>query len=257
MSKIHILFVDDDPKIGTMVKQYLEEDGHIVHVASCGAESLDIMTKEKDNIDIVLLDMVLPDYDGLSLLREYHTIKPGLPVIVVSGKGDAADKIVGLEMGADDYLVKPFHLRELSARIKTVLRRSEAPSSAETASQNKKLAQQADEQNMKLHFNGWEMDCRKYEVIGPDGTPIPFTSGEFEMLLALARSAHKILSRERLFEVTRGVQSEAYDRAVDIQIGRLRKKLNDDPRAPTFIKTVRGVGYMFIADVEKEHLSAA
>ena len=242
MDRAHILAVDDDPEIRKVIKKYLEDDGYTVHVAASARESLDILKERK--IDLVLLDMVLPDGDGLSLMQQFRT-HSAVPIIVVSGKSDATDRVVGLEMGADDYLVKPFHMRELSARIKSVLRRSEAPPSNE----NRKTA--GEDGAEILSFNGWKMDCGKYEVFDDAGKPVTLTSGEFKLLHALVSSANRVLSRERLFELTRGIDYDSYDRAVDIQIGRLRKKLNDDPHTPALIKTIRGVGYVFVGDVKK------
>jgi len=243
LEKSHILVVDDDPEVQKVVGKYLREDGYTIHQALNGEESISLL-KEKD-IDLILLDMVLPDSDGLTLMTEYKKIK-STPIIVVSGKGDATDKVVGLEMGADDYLTKPFHLRELSARIKSVLRRylELAP-----ANENKSPAEKI------ILFGNWRMDCGKYEVSSDSGEPIQLTSGEFQLLYTLLSSPGRVLKRDQLFEITRGVDYDTYDRAVDIQIGRLRKKLGDDPHAPSLIKTVRGVGYMFIGDVKIQQAS--
>ncbi len=243
MDKSHILVVDDDPEVQKVVSKYLTDDGYIIYKALTGAESLAIL-KEKQ-IDLILLDMVLPDSDGLKLMTEYRK-STAIPIIVVSGKGDATDKVVGLEMGADDYLTKPFHLRELSARIKSVLRRYSAP---EPANENKTAGEKI------FLFGNWKMDCGKYEVSAEDGESVHLTSGEFQLLFTLLNSPGRVLKRDQLFEITRGVDYDTYDRAVDIQIGRLRKKLGDDPCTPTLIKTVRGVGYMFIGDVKVQQLA--
>ena len=238
MKKSHILIIDDDPEIQKVVTKYLGDDGYVVYSASTGAESLDIL-KQK-SIDLILLDMILPDADGLDLIAKFHE-NGKTPIIVVSGKSDATDRIVGLEMGADDYLTKPFHLRELSARIKTVLRR--------TFEEREAVASPVEG---ALYFDGYKMDFDKYEVRSRGGALVPLTSGEFKLLHALVSAPGRVLSREQLFDITRDADYDSYDRAVDIQIGRLRKKMGDDPGSPSLIKTVRGVGYMFVGEITKE-----
>lgn len=244
MDKFHIMVVDDDPEVQKVVNKYLAEDGYTVYPALTGNESLSILSEK--HVDLILLDMILPDTDGLKLMTEFRKTTP-IPIIVVSGKGDATDKVVGLEMGADDYLTKPFHLRELSARIKSVLRRYSdlAPANENRAAPKEKI----------ILFGQWKMDCGKYEVSSENGVPVQLTSGEFQLLYTLLNSPGRVLKRDQLFEITRGVDYDTYDRAVDIQIGRLRKKLGDDPRSPSLIKTVRGVGYMFIGDVKVQQAS--
>ncbi len=189
-----------------------------------------------------MLDLGLPDTTGLTLMGEIRA-KVDAPIIVVSGKGDTTDKVVGLEMGADDYVGKPFHLRELSARIKTVLRRSAKNETAPA----KEETQEAE----IIEFDEWVMNTGRFEITGADKAPLDLTTGEFQLLHTLVKSANRVLSREQLFDLTRGDDYDSFDRAVDIQIGRLRKKLGDDPKSPRLIKTVRGVGYMFIGDVKK------
>jgi DNA-binding response OmpR family regulator len=245
MEKSHILIVDDDPDLQKVVQKYLREDGYIVYPALTGQESLDILKGKR--VDLILLDMLLPDTDGLALMTQYRNSSK-VPIIVVSGKSDAADRVVGLEMGADDYLTKPFHMRELSARIKSVLRRSV---DVIPANENKDRTGSKKLSGM-IYFGDWKMDCDKYEVSSTGGEPAPLTSGEFKLLRALVETPGRVLSREQLFEITRGADYDTYDRAVDIQIGRLRKKLGDDPNQPALIKTVRGVGYIFIGDVRAQ-----
>jgi|JI10StandDraft_1071094.scaffolds.fasta_scaffold02069_7 DNA-binding response OmpR family regulator len=244
MKKAEILIVDDDAEIRKIINQYLTDDGYVVHSAANAAEARDFFSQKVP--DLILLDMVLPDIDGLALMTEFHG-KAKTPIIVVSGRSDATDRIIGLEMGADDYLTKPFHMRELSARIKSVLRRAEERSTVKDAG----AAQQDEKADQVLAFGKWTMYCGRYEVCNDQGTPLSLTSGEFELLHALATSSNRVMRREQLFEITRGTDYDAYDRAVDIQIGRLRKKLNDDPQSPSLIKTVRGIGYIFIGDVRK------
>lgn len=248
MPRANILVVDDDPGIQKVVKKYLDEDGYAVTSALSAKEAHEKMGRH--HYDIVLLDMILPDGDGLGLINDFRS-RSKTPIIIVSGKTDATDRVVGLEMGADDYLTKPFHMRELSARIKSVLRRA-----APVADVSGRPSQgQAVNGGKIIHFNNWKMDCARYEVVSETGEPVSLTSGEFKLLQALLNAPNRVLSREQLFEITRGVDYDSYDRAVDIQIGRLRKKLHDDPNAPTLIKTVRGVGYMFIGDVKVQQIA--
>ncbi len=239
-----VLVIDDDPQILKMVKQYLEDENNKVITAETGAEALAILGESP--VDVILLDMVLPDFNGLALLGQIRVISKA-PVIVVSGKGETADRVVGLEMGADDYITKPFHLRELSARIKTVLRRAAPAMQNENAEAVKSPVKYKD----IIEFNGWRMDCSRYEIYNPQNDPVPLTTGEFKLLKVMVDSANRALSRDHLFDITRGEEYDSFDRALDIQINRLRRKLGDDPRSPRFIKTVRGVGYMFIGDVKK------
>jgi two-component system phosphate regulon response regulator OmpR len=240
MEKITILAVDDDPKITKLVKQFLEEDGYRVLTAESGKETFDVLNQNK--VSLILLDLVLPDIDGFSLMTRIRGLTEA-PIIVVSGKGDAADKIVGLELGADDYISKPFHLREMSARIKTVLRRMHKSDAATAAP--------AAEGAKVIEFDGWTMNTGRFELLDPSGKPVELTTGEFQLLQTLVEAHQRALSREQLFDITRSDDYDSFDRAIDIQIGRLRKKLDDDPKTPHFIKTVRGVGYMFIGNVKK------
>lgn len=235
-----VLVIDDDPKIQTVIGHYLEDDGYKVLLAGSGQEAMSVI-ESASHLDVILLDLGLPDMDGLTLMNRIRA-QVNVPIIVVSGKDDATDKVVGLEMGADDYIGKPFHLRELSARIKSVLRRS--------LQDNNNNDNKPDEKRT-IEFEGWVMDAGKFELKAPDGSTVNLTTGEFKLLNALVSSANRVLSREQLFDLTREDSYDSYDRAVDIQIGRLRKKLDDDPKAPRFIKTIRGVGYMFIGTISK------
>ncbi len=250
MKKTEILIVDDDPEIRKIVGTHLKDEGFTVHMAANAMESLESF--EKKTPDLILLDMILPDAGGLDLMTTFRR-QTKAPIIVISGKTETTDRIVGLEMGADDYLTKPFHLRELSARIRSVLRRVEA--SAIKRGLNESTPDKSAE---IIHFGEWIMNCGKYEVSNDFGNSVPLTSGEFQLLHALVNSPNRVLKREQLFEMTRGEDYDVYDRTIDIQIGRLRRKLNDNPHAPSLIKTVRGVGYMFIGDVKKraEHQQA-
>jgi len=226
------------------MRTYLEQQGYVILSALTGAEMLQKL--ESAHPDIILLDLMLPDNDGLTLLTALRT-KSKAPVIVVSGKNEPTDRIVGLEMGADDYLTKPFEMRELSARIKAVLRRSTAePVTKGAAAEGPASLAKAE----RITFAGWTLDRAQYQLFDDKAQPADLTSGEFKLLEALVISPNRVLSREQLFELTRQGDFDVYDRVIDIQIARIRKKIGDDPKTPTLIKTVRGVGYMFSGDAK-------
>lgn len=242
MPKATILSVDDDEGLQTVVTHYLTGEGYATLSASTGREMMEVLKNSDPNI--VLLDLVLPDTDGISLLAQMRMMKK-IPVIVVSGKSDTTEKIVCLEMGADDYMTKPFEMRELSARIKAVLRRAEEKAPAPEAP-----AENHD--SSKIQFNDWTLDKAQFQLFDANNNSADLTTGEYKLLEALVTASNKVLSRERLFELTRESDYDSFDRAVDIQIGRLRKKLGDDPKNPAYIKTIRGVGYMFCGDIKDQ-----
>jgi two-component system OmpR family response regulator len=241
MPKATILSVDDDQGLQTVVTHYLSGEGYEMLSAASGKELMSIL--ENNTPNIILLDLVLPDTDGISILVQMRGMKK-IPVIVVSGKSDTTEKIVCLEMGADDYITKPFEMRELSARIKAVIRRTE-----EVPAGNSPTQVQEPQEN-QIHFADWILDRAQFQMVDKTGKSAELTTGEYKLLEALAIAPNKVLSRERLFEITRASDYDSFDRAVDIQIGRLRKKLGDDPKEPQFIKTVRGVGYMFCGEIK-------
>lgn len=247
MSKATILSVDDDEDLQLVVKEYLESDGYKV-LRAHSLKEFEIWSEQKSAIDIVLLDLMLKDAEGLSLIA---TIKEKIkaPIIIVSGKTDTTEKIVCLEMGADDYLTKPFEMRELSARIKAVLRRANAlPSPIDSSMKDTN----PHEFNGRIYFGNWYLDCGQYQLYDLNNKSAELTSGEFKLLEILALSAKKVVTRERLFEITRDSSNyDAYDRVIDIQIARIRKKIGDDAKNPEVLKTIRGVGYMFCADAQK------
>ena len=243
MAKATILSVDDDQGLQIVVSHYLTGEGYEMLSANSGKQLLDVLQDKTPNI--ILLDLVLPDTDGISILAQLRTSQK-IPVIVVSGKSDTTEKIVCLEMGADDYMTKPFEMRELSARIKAVLRRAdEVPAGAAAA-----MSAHEQEQEKQIRFADWVLDRSQFQLFDSKGNSADLTTGEYKLLEALIGASNKVLSRERLFELTRESDYDSFDRAVDIQIGRLRKKLNDDPKDPQFIKTVRGVGYMFCGEIK-------
>lgn len=243
MSKTTVLTVDDDENLQTVLSHYLESEGYGVVCAHNGQDLKDKLQVSKPNV--VLLDLVLPDTDGFSLLG-YIRSQYAYPVIVVSGKSDTTEKVVCLEMGADDYMTKPFELRELSARIKAVLRR--AAEREQAAGKPSNTNAPGDDSNAA--FGPWVLNRAKMQVYDDAGRSADLTTGEFKLLDTLIKAGGRVLSREFLFDVTREADYDSYDRAVDIQIGRLRKKLGDDPKESLYIKTVRGAGYMFVADIK-------
>ncbi|MEM6811619.1 MAG: response regulator transcription factor [Pseudomonadota bacterium] len=234
MKKGNIFCIDDDESLQLVINEYLESDGYTILKAQNIQGALDVLSSEQQ-IDVILLDLGLPDGEGTSLIPKMQS-QSDAAIIVVSGKNDTMEKIVCLEMGADDYITKPFEMRELSARIKAVMRRSH-----NNERDNKNEDQK---ENVEL-VNGWILNRKKYDLLTDSDHSANLTMGEFQLLEALVLSANRALSREHLFELTREGEYDSYDRAIDIQIARLRKKIGDDTKNPKIIKTIRGVGYMY------------
>lgn len=241
-----VLSVEDDENLSLVMRHYLEEEGYQLTSLNQGGQILAML--DKDSYDIILLDLGLPDIDGLTLIPQIRQKFHG-PILVISGKTGTTDRVVGLEMGADDYITKPFEMRELVARIKANMRR--AGKNDNIKPENKQDASQGSGQAVYV-FNGWSYDSARYGLKSPTGEDIDVTSGECELLGIFLESHGRALSREYLFDVTREGNFDSFDRSIDIQVTRLRKKLQDDPQHPRLIKTVRGVGYMFIGTVEKQ-----
>ncbi len=235
--KTHILIVDDEQDICALVEQYLTDEGYRVSIAHDGGEMRQVIGREA--VDLVLLDIVLPNEDGLSIARSLRVESPNIGIIMLTGRGDTIDRIVGLEMGADDYLAKPFHLRELLARVKSVVRRTEGGGPEATPSETSRLG-----------FAGWQFDLHTRELVSPAGEPVRLTSGEFDLLKVFVTHPNQLLSRDRLLDLTRGREAGPFDRTIDVQVGRLRRKLGDDPQQPQLVKTLRSGGYIFVAPVE-------
>lgn len=244
-SALHIAVVDDELDITQLLATYLQGQGYRVTQLHNGHALMALMPV--DPPALVLLDLGLPGEDGFSIarrLREHW--RCGL--VIVTGRGDAVDKVVGLEVGADDYVTKPFDLRELLARIKAVLRRlvpAPPPAGMAVAVAVAALAPARD----KLCFAGWELDTAARRLIDPQGQDVALTGGEFDLLSAFARHAGRVLSRDFLLEQTRGREAGPFDRTVDVQVGRLRKKLELDAEHPQLIKSVRGAGYILVPPV--------
>ncbi|AFL52497.1 two-component system OmpR family response regulator [Sinorhizobium fredii] len=237
----HILVVDDDPRIRQMLSRYFEEEGYRVSLAGDGDEMRACLDKQP--IDIILLDLVLPGEDGLTLARGIRA-RSDVPLIMLTGRNDVVDRVVGLEVGADDYIAKPFHLREVLARIRGVLRRRQLQ-----LSQSDRDAPSAE----VYYFEGLRLDIDRRQLVSDDGREVPLTTGEFDMLYVLVKHAGRVLQRELLMDLTRGRNLEAFDRTIDAQIARLRRKIERDPSRPALIKSVRGVGYVFSARATRQH----
>jgi two-component system phosphate regulon response regulator OmpR len=238
----HILIVDDDPKIRSMLRRYLTGEGFRVSEAPDGAAMRAVL--EGGGVELVLLDLVMPGEDGLSLARHIRQ-RAATPIIMLTGKGDLIDRVAGLEAGADDYIAKPFHLREVLARIRSVMRRAPGAGPAAPAEPARREGG-ADE---ALAFLGWRFDPVRRELRNPEGAVVPLTSGEFDLLHAFLRNPNRVLSRDQLMDQVKGREWAAFDRTIDTQVVRLRKKIERDPRNPELIKTVRGAGYVFAAAV--------
>ncbi len=242
----HLLVVDDDPEIRTLLERFLERHGYRVDVAADGAAMEAALAAGA--FDLVVLDVMLPGEDGLSLCRRLRS-ETTLPVIMLTALADEADRVVGLEVGADDYVVKPFSPRELLARIRAVLRRSAQPASELAALPNAEPAREL------WCFAGWRLDPAARELRDAAGVLVALTAGEFALLKAFVERPQRVLSRDLLLDLTRGREAAPFDRSVDVQLGRLRRKIEADPKAPELIKTVRGDGYLLTAAVHREQAS--
>jgi two-component system OmpR family response regulator len=236
----HILVVDDDPQIRDLLKEYLTQNELRVSITATGREMSAILTEQA--IDLVVLDLRLAGEDGMTLARKLRE-ESAIPVIILTGVRDEADRIMGLELGADDYLTKPFSPRELLARIRTVLRRTKGAALTE--------ARQGDVRAYR--FAEFELNLRTRRLTRHPGKRLELTNGEFNLLAALLAAPQRILTRDQLLEASRVYDNEVYDRSIDVQVLRLRRKIENDPSQPQFILTERGVGYSFSAPVEVLH----
>ena len=239
--EVRILVVEDEAALGRSMRRFLEQEGYVVSVADSGASARRLVRRSE--FDLILLDLKMPDEDGLSLLKLFQETT-GVPVIVVSGRAKAVDRVLGLEMGADDYVTKPFNLRELQARIKAVLRRTASDPQSRTT-------QQGEQKVSKLvRFADWELDLSERNLRAPDGSRVDLTTGEFRLLEAFVNHPSRVLSRDQLLDWASNRDWTPFDRSIDTQIQRLRKKIEQDPRHPDLIRTVRGAGYMFTPKVQ-------
>jgi two-component system phosphate regulon response regulator OmpR len=232
-----ILVVDDDARLRDLLRRYLGENGFSVFVAE-NAQAMNRLW-QRERYDLLILDLMMPGEDGLSVMRRLRGANDPTPIIMLTAKGEDVDRIVGLEMGADDYLPKPFNPRELLARINAVLRRRGPDDAPGAPAQDGK----------PIEFGGFVLDLVT-RTLTKNGEPVPLTTGEFAVLKAFARYPRVPLSREKLMEMARGREYEAFDRSLDVQISRLRKLVEPDPSKPRYIQTVWGLGYVFIPDGE-------
>ena len=233
----HILIVDDDAEIRRLAAKFLREHGHRVTVAQDPREMRDAL--KSGAIDLVVLDIMLPGGNGLELCKDIRS-RSSLPVIMLTARGTETDRIVGLEVGADDYIAKPFNPRELLARINAVLRRSQARDAApQTAS------------GYLLAFEGWTLDTKRRELTNPDAAVVDLSTGEYDLLLTFLEQPQRVLSRDQLMDAAKNRVASGFDRAIDIQVSRLRKKLDAGGDEQAMIKTIRGAGYLFVPAVTR------
>lgn len=234
--KPHLLVVDDDPGVRQLVEDYLGQNDFRVSAASTGVQLL--ASFRTGVVDLVLLDLRLQGEDGMQLLRQLRA-ESQIPVIILTGRAEEADRVMGLELGADDYLTKPFSPRELLARIRTVLRRTQAGQESHGAPVCR-----------AYRIPGWELNLRTRRLTATNGGEVTLSNGEFNLLAALLATANRIVSRDQLIELSRRYDNEVYDRAIDVQILRLRRKIEANPSEPRIILTERGVGYRVAVPVE-------
>ena len=229
-----ILIVDDDPRICRLVARHLSREGYSVRTASSGEEMRHRIAEEQPQL--IVLDLMLPDEDGFSLAREIRA-ESNVGIVMLTGKTDTVDKIVGLEVGADDYVTKPFDERELVARVRSVLRRMHDDASKK------------ERQGSIACFEGWRLDLAGYDLTSPDGKPVHLTNHEFQLLSALITHNHRVLTRDAILELVSNRDWDPDDRSIDVLVGKLRKKIEVDPRDPRLIKTIRGAGYKLTAKI--------
>jgi two-component system OmpR family response regulator len=230
----HLLLVEDDPEISGMLSRFMLDHGFRVSRAEDGRAADRVLATSK--IDLIVLDLMLPGEDGLSICRRLRT-GSSVPILMLSALGTETDRVVGLEMGADDYLPKPFSTRELLARVRAVLRRGHP------------MGENTQRDADGFCFDGWKLDLLTRQLTSPDGLRLPLTSGEFNLLTVFCRHARRVLSRDQLLDLVHGRAATLFDRSIDIQVSRLRRKIEADPKDPTLIKTVRFGGYMFTPGV--------
>src|SRR5262245_10433911 len=233
----HVVALDDDPDVRRLVAEYLEQNDFRVTTVATGDELAAAMGREL--ADLVILDLRLPGEDGMQIARKLRE-ESAIPILMLTGRAEEADRVMGLELGADDYLTKPFSPRELLARIRALLRRAKAQQTVADAVAKVRA----------YRFAGWELNIGLRKLKSPKGGSVDLTNGEFRILAAFLSSPQRILTRDQLLDLSRVHNAEVYDRAIDIQILRLRRKIEVDPAKPKFIKTERGAGYVFSVPVD-------
>jgi two-component system, OmpR family, response regulator len=238
VSAAHVLAIDDDPSVLKMIVDYLGDNDIRVTALASGRQIAEVLAR--DTVDLLVLDLRLPGEDGMQIARKLREESPGLPIIMLTGLKDEADRVMGLELGADDYLTKPFSPRELLARIRALLRRSRAQQTVADGLQKIRA----------YRFAGWELKVRLRRLVNPEGKNVPLTKSEFNLLAAFLAGPQRVVSRDQLLALSRLHNDEVYDRSVDVQVGRLRKKIQPAESALELIRTERGVGYVFTAPVE-------
>ena len=231
----HVLVVDDDKELRTLVSTFLTRSGYRVSLASNGAEMMQTLADAR--VDLVILDIMMPGEDGLSLCRRLRA-SGNMPIIMLTAAGEETDRVVGLEMGADDYLTKPFSTRELLARIRAVLRRSALPGLGSAVGSSR-----------VFEFCGWRLDVTRRRLYSPAKAVVDLRTAEFDLLLALIERPNHVLTRDQLLDLARGRTGTAFDRSIDVHVSRLRHRIEVDPKEPELIKTVRSGGYVFTAPV--------
>ena len=235
----HILVVDDDRDIRELLSEYLQKQGYRVSVAGDGRAMRAAIAVAMP--DLIVLDLMLPGEDGLTLCRELRS-QSDVPVLMLTARSEEIDRIVGLEMGADDYLAKPFNPRELVARIKSILRRARALP----------LNLRPDEARL-IHFSGWTLEIATRDLIAPDRSRVALSGTEFRLLRIFLDHPNRVLTRDQLIDLTQSREADPYDRSIDLQVSRVRRRLQDNPKEPALIKTARGQGYVLASEVEVEH----
>ena len=241
-SQPHILVIDDDPAMRKLIADYLTENELRASAVATGAEMQQVLAEHA--VDLVVLDLRLGAEDGMQLAQKLRE-ESAIPIVMVTGKREEADRVMGLELGADDYIVKPFSTRELLARIRAVLRRYQTA---------RALLPGRDDTRRAYRFAGWELNVRSRRLIDPEGSRVELSNGEFNLLLAFCAAPFRVLTRDQLLDLSRlHGADEVYDRSIDVQILRLRRKIEANPARPEFIKTERGAGYVFSAPVEALH----
>lgn len=233
----HLVIIDDDPHVRELVSSYLREHDLRVSEGSSGAALFDMIDREA--IDLVLLDVRLPGEDGMEIARRLRE-RATLPIVLLTGRGEEADRVMGLELGADDYITKPFSPRELLARVRAVLRRYQVQATLP----------ERDNTRRAFRFAGWELNLRLRRLTAPSGQAVELTRAEFNLLQALCRAPQRVLSRDQLLTMSRLHEAEVYDRSIDVQVRRLRLKIEADPARPAMLVTERGLGYRFTCEVE-------
>jgi two-component system, OmpR family, response regulator len=234
----HLLLVDDDEDILALLTNFFRKHAHVVSIAANGAEMFAALAAQ--SVDLVILDVMLQNEDGFTLCKQIRAASP-VPIIMLTAMADPTDRVVGLELGADDYLTKPFDQRELLARVKAVLRRTVEKSVAPTRSETRPT----------LYFAGWRLDVARRELRSENDALVLLSGGEFDLLLAFAENPQQVLTRDQLIDLARGSAHLAFDRSIDVQVSRLRHKLEFDPKSPALIRTVRNEGYVFSPKVRR------